>query len=175
MNTQKQTFVVALAMMLVMVIAPTMAFGQNKDDKQSTASPTEEQGNDLVGVWEEVGPATVDCQTREPNAPAVRALLMFNQGGTMTLEDTFPLEGPYRTTGAGIWKRTSGRNYTYINRHYSFDPDKTFTGIVKIRSSITLGKDSNSFTEKGTVKVTDPSGNVVFTGCFNGTAYRLKF
>lgn len=173
-NNITQRLVIALAMMFTLAIGSTMVFGQDKTGKQSTNSPADEE-NALVGVWEEVGPATVDCQTRAPNAPVVRVSLMFNQGGTMTLEDTFPLEGPYRTTGAGIWKRTSGRNYAYVDIHYSFDPNKTFTGIIKIRSNITLSKDSNSFTEKGTVEVTDPYNNVVFTGCFDGTAHRLKF
>ena len=186
MNAKKttQTFVIALAMMFTLTIGSSVAFGQDKDDEQSADSLTVEQsksvddkghGNALVGVWEEVTPAFVDCQTPEPGGPTIRALLTFNQGGTMYVEDTFPLEGPYRTTGGGIWKRTSGRNYTYVNVHYSFEPDRTFTFIIKARADITLSRDGNSFTENGTVEVSDPSGNVVFEGCYAATATRLRF
>ncbi len=179
MNTKisTQTFVIALALMLALAIVPTMAFRQDKDDKQSTASPIEEQSNALVGVWESVAPATVDCKTGEPiPGPTIRALYTFNQGGTMSEENTDPIEGPYRTTGHGIWKRTSGRNYTAVYLHYGFDPvSKTLAAIVKARTNITLSRDSNSFTEKGTFDVLDPSGNVVFNGCFAARYHRLTF
>src|SRR6266404_8748194 len=156
-RTLTQTLVIALAMMLALAIVPSMAVGQNKADNQSIISPTEELGNDLVGIWEEVAPAGVDCQTREPLGPTIRALYTFNQGGTMYVEDTFPLSGPYRSTGGGIWKRTSGRNYTYGNVHYEFDPDRTFTLIIKQRSNLTLSRDGNSFTENGTFEGIDPT------------------
>ncbi len=180
MNTKNtiQTFVIALALMLAVAIVPMMVFGQNKADKQTIASSQDEQGNDLVGVWEEVDvPAFVDCQTGlpDPKAPIIRVLLTFNQGGTMYVEDTIPFEGPYRSTGGGIWKRTSGRNYTYVNVHYSFDPDKTFLFTIKQRANITLSRDGNSFTENGTAEAIDPSGNVLFGGCFVATAHRLRF
>lgn len=180
MNTKniKQTLVIALAMMFALTIGSTVIFGQDKTDNQLINSPANEEGNALTGVWEAVAPVLNDCQSGEPFGPIVRILYMFNQGGTMTLEDTFEGEGPYRTTGAGIWKRTSGRNYAYFHKHYSFDPDKTFTGIVNVKSNITMqtfGRSPDSFTEKGTVEITDPNGNIVFTGCFATTAHRLRF
>ncbi|MBA3634476.1 MAG: hypothetical protein H0W58_16965 [Acidobacteria bacterium] len=78
-------------------------------------------------------------------------------------------------TGGGIWKRTSGRNYTYGNVHYEFDPDRTFLFTIKLRSNLTLSRDGNSFTENGTFESIDPSGKVLFAGCFAGTAHRLTF
>ena len=187
MNTQKttQTFVIALAMMFTLTIGSSVALGQDRDDKQSADSLTveqsktvdsQEQGNTLVGVWESVAPALVDCQTGEPFGPIIRALYTFNQGGTMSEENTDPIEGPYRTTGHGIWKRTSGRNYTAVYTHYGFDPDsRELVAIVKVRSNITLSRDSDSFSQNGTAEVTDPSGNVIFAGCFADTAHRLRF
>ena len=172
MNTRKTTqiSIIALAMMFMLTIGSFMVFGQRQS--------TDEQGNDLVGVWESVAPATADCQTGlpDPNAPIIRVLYTFNQGGTMSEENTDPIEGPYRTTGHGIWKRTSGRNYTTVYTHYSFDPDsKALSYIIKARANITLSRDSNSFTENGTFEVADPSGKVVFAGCFADTAHRLRF
>ncbi len=93
----------------------------------------------------------------------------------MYVEDNAPFDGPYRSTGAGIWKRTSGRNYTYLNLHYAFNPDKTFTFTIKQRSNLTLSRDGNSFSENGTFEVIEPNGNVVYAGCFTATATRLRF
>ena len=189
MNTRilTQTFVIALAMMFTLTIGSSVAFAQDKDDKQSADSLTakqskivgsEEQGNDLVGVWEEVDvPAETDCATGLPlpGTPIIRALLTFNQGGTMYVEDTAPFDGPYRSTGAGIWKRTSGRNYVYVNSHYSFDPDKNFLFTIKQRSNVRLSRDGNSFTENGTFEAVAPNGAVLFNGCFAATAHRMTF
>jgi len=186
-RTLTQTFALALAMMFTLTIGSSVALGQDKDDKQSADSLTVEQsktvdneghGNTLVGVWEEVDvPAETDCVTGLPlpGTPIIRALYSFNQGGTMYVEDTAPFDGPYRSTGAGIWKRTSGRNYTYVNVHYAFDPDKTFTFTIKQRASLTLSRDGNSFTENGTFEVIAPNGNVVHAGCYAATAHRLTF
>jgi hypothetical protein len=154
-----------------------MVFAQDKDDKQSAAAQ-EEQGNDLVGVWEEFDvPAETDCVTGLPlpGTPTIRALYSFNQGGTMYVEDNAPFDGPYRSTGAGPWKRNSGRKYTYLNLHYAFSPDKTFTVAIKQKSNLTLSQDGNSFTENGTFEVIEPGGNVIYAGCFAATAQRFKF
>ncbi len=186
-STSIQTFVLALAMVFTLTIGSSVAFGQDRTDKQSADSLTvkqsktvdsEEQGNALVGVWEEVDvPAENDCITGSPvpGTPIIRALYSFNQGGTMYVEDNAPFDGPYRSTGAGLWKRTSGRNYTYLNLHYSFDPDKTFLFTIKQRANLTLSRDGNSFTENGTFEGIAPNGNVLFAGCYVATATRLTF
>ncbi len=166
-----QKFVIALAMMLALAIVPTMAFGQAVILNQ----PQDKQGNDLVGVWEAVGvPSENDCVTGMPIGELINVTSTFNQGGTMYAEDTLSVDR-YRTTGSGIWKRTSGRNYTYRFFHYLFDPNGTFLFTVKGRSNLTLSRDGNSLTERGTFQLIDPSGNVVYGGCFNGTSHRIKF
>ena len=171
------SFMIALSMMITLTFSSTMISGQGKADNQPINSSADNAGNDLVGVWEVETPALNDCETGEPIPPIIRVMYMFNQGGTMTLEDTLPFEGPYRTTGGGVWKRTSGRDYTYVNQHYSFDPvTRELIGIVKVRSNVTLSQDANSFTEKGTVEVSDANGNVVFNGCFSSPpVHRLTF
>ena len=171
-NTKKQTFVIALAMMITLAIAPTMAFGQTR----ILNSPQDNQGNDLVGVWEAVGvPAGNDCATGTPDGPLINVMYTFNQGGTMYAEDTLSIDR-YRTTGSGIWKRTSGRNYTYRFFHYAFDPNGTFLFTVKGRSNLTLSRDGNSLTESGTFQLIAPDGTtVIYAGCFNGTSHRVTF
>ena len=182
-----QTFVLALAMMVTLTIGSSVVFGQDNADKQSIGSRTdsraEARDNALVGVWESEAPATIDCQTGMPiPGPTIRALYTFNQGGTMSEENTDPIEGPYRTSGPGIWKRTSGRSYTAVYTHYGFLPDRTHIAIVKVRSNIKLSRGSDSFTQNGTFEVLDRDGNPLLDengnpigGCFSTTSNRLKF
>jgi hypothetical protein len=180
MNTKQitRTFVIALAVMFIPALSSTMVFGQNKADEQSANSSAQTQGNDLVGVWEEFNvPSENDCATGLPlpGTPIIRALYSFNQGGTMYVEDNAPFDGPYRSTGAGPWKRISGRNYAYLNLHYAFSPDKAFTVAIKQKANLTLSQDGNSFTENGTFEVIEPGGNVIYAGCYAATAQRFKF
>lgn len=93
----------------------------------------------------------------------------------MFLEDTLPIEGPYRTTGPGVWKRETNGEFSYGHMHYSFAPDNTLLGTVKVRARLRLRRDGNSFTEQGTFDVIAPDGTVVFAGCFEGTANRVVF
>lgn len=173
MNTKKtktQTFVIALAMMITLTIGSTLGFGQ----KQILNLPAD-AGNDLVGVWEAVAvPAHNDCKTGSPMGELINISHTFNQGGTMYVEDTLSIDR-YRTTGSGIWKRTSGRNYTYLFLHYAFDPNGNFLFTVKGRSNLTLSRDGNSFTERGTFELIEPGGSVIYSSCFNGTSHRVKF
>jgi hypothetical protein len=176
-RTLTQTFVLALAMMFTLTTGSSLAFGQDKDDKQLINSPQDEQGNDLVGVWQVSASATVDCQTGvpDPNSPQVRILYSFNQGGTMSEEEAQPFDGPYRASALGIWKRTSGRNYTAVFTNFVFNPDKTLALVVKQRTNIRLSRDGNSFSERGTFELRDPEDNLVFSGCFADTAHRFTF
>ena len=191
MNGQKiaQTMGMALAMMVTLMIGTAPAFGQGQDFKQLADSTYEDKtaseeklGNSLIGVWESVGAVNIDCQTGEPSGPTIRTLYNFTAGGTMMEENTDPIEGPYRYTGHGIWQRTGGRSYMASYMHYGYLPDNTHLVIVKIRSSIALSLDSDSFDQKGTFEVFDSSGNpfpgvdgLPIKGCFRDTANRLKF
>src|SRR4051812_5469712 len=163
-----KSLVIATALIVAFAAAPVASFSQNIVDKQTSVLSVEDPANDLTGAWEEVNlPAEDDCATGLPlpGTPIIRAMYTFNQGGTMYNEDSAPFDGPYRSTGSGLWKRISGREYTYFNVHYAFTPDKTFTALIRQRSNLTISKDGNSFTEKGTFNVALPDGTVVYNGC----------
>jgi hypothetical protein len=108
-RTVTRTFALALAL-FTPTIRSSVAVGQGNVDTPSVDSLSEAPGhatdegqsNALVGVWEDNAPAEVDCHTRQPRGTIIRVLYTFNQGGTMYVEDTLPLVGPYRTTGGGV-------------------------------------------------------------------------
>lgn len=162
---RKETLIIA-AMSLVLAIVPTAAFSQGSDN-----SP-----NSLTGFWQIPASQTVDCATGQPDGqPPVPVNYLFNQGGTMTEEEANLFDGPYRASAQGIWKQVSGRKYMAVFTNFAFNPDRTLAVILKFRSNITLSRDGNSFTERGTADISLPDGTVVATVCFADTATRITF
>lgn len=173
-----QIFGIVLSILIMLTLGTSIISAQDKTGRQLAVSSAAESSIDLVGVWEAVNvPAENDCATGLPlpGTPMIRVLNTFNQGGTGWLEDNAPFDGPYRSTGATIWKRTLGRNYTYLNLHYTFNPDKSFVFTIRQRSNVTLSKDGNSITENGTFDVIIPNGTTIYSGCFSAESSRINF
>ena len=182
-STRRASGILRLTLVVGLLAAGGPVVAQDRDEPGTV----EQQGKALVGVWESVGPAGIDCQTREPFGPIIRAVYTLHAGGTMSEENTDPVEGPYRTSGFGIWKPTSGRNYAAVYQHYGFNPvnfepdGRRLAAIIKVRTNIRLSRDGESFTENGTFEVFFPDpvsgepGESVFSGCFAATAHRLTF
>lgn len=165
MTLTRRTRNASLSLLLTLVLIPLAAQGLS-------AAPVREDGGEqdpLVGVWETVAPAGNDCVTGMPvpDSPIIRVLQKFNQDGTMTEENTDPIEGPYRTTAHGLWERVDTRQYRTLYVHYGFAPDKTHVATIKVISTITLSRNSRHFREEGTFEVSDAQGQVFYTGCFN--------
>lgn len=148
----------------------------------------DEHVDPLVGAWESVSPGQVDCQTRQPlpDAPIIRSAYTIHRGGTMSEENTDPIEGPYRSSGFGIWKRASGLHYVAGYQHYGFVdqellPTKQLGAVVKVRTSIRLSRDGKTFVESGRFAVFFPDpvtselGEPIFSGCFAAMAHRVTF
>jgi hypothetical protein len=144
------------------------------------------RGDPLVGVWESVAPSLADCETGQPlaEAPIIRTVYAIHHGGTMSEHNTDPVEGPYRSPGFGVWRRTSGRAYTASFQHYGFvdgnlAPTKQLGAIVQARTSIVLSRDAMTFVERGAFVVffpdpgTSDPGDPVLSGCFSATARRV--
>jgi hypothetical protein len=174
-----------LLILLITALAggdPTMA--QELEERRAGA----DDANALVGVWESVAASQIDCQTGQPlpDAPIIRSAYTIHPGGTMSEVNTDPIEGPYRSSGFGIWKRGSGRHYAAAYQHYGFvdqnlTPTKQLGAVVKARTSIRLSRDATTFVETGTFlvffpdPVTSELGDPIFSGCFAATAHRLTF
>lgn len=178
MNTQNliKTAVAAVIMVFAATCTVSSVLGQSKRDVQSSAVSNWGSGPSLVGVWEqENAPMEYDCGTGQPlpGTPTIRIMQTFNEGGTGWMEDTAPVEGPYRSTGSTLWRHISRLGYSYTSRHYSFLPDNTFIFLVTVRGNVVLRPDGQVFNETGQFELKTPDGTVVYTGCFRGTANRL--
>ena len=163
---KKQTLII-VAMSLVLAVIPSAAFSQGRDDNNA---------NSLNGLWRVAASNTVDCTTGQPDGqPPVPVNYLFNDGGTMTEEEANSFDGPYRASAQGIWKHVTGRKYLAVFTNFAFNTDRTLAVTLKYRSNITLARDGNSFTERGTAEISLPDGTVVGTVCYADTATHFTF
>jgi hypothetical protein len=82
----------------VHMLVMTLALSALAMSSPMTAQADDRQIDALVGVWESVSPGQIDYRTRQPlpDAPIIRSVYTIHHGGTMSEENTDPIEGPYR-------------------------------------------------------------------------------
>ena len=128
-----------------------------------------QHGASLEGAWDSQVTST-DCNGNI--LMAFRSFEAFHQGGTSTV--TGNANSPALSSpGLGTWQRTGMRTFTSPIQFFTFNPDGSFAGTVKIAGQIHLSDHGNSFTGTFTFGVYDPDGNLVFSGCGTAVATRL--
>ena len=124
----------------------------------------------LEGAWDSQVTST-DCNGNI--LLAFRSFEAFHEGGTLTVTGNANSTAP-SVPGLGTWQRTPGmRTFTSTLQFFTFNPDGSFAGTVKIAGQIHLSADGNSYTGTNTFAVYDPDGNLVFSGCNTEVATRL--
>ena len=134
------------------------------------ASLSAQHGASLEGAWD-AQVTNTDCNGH--TLMAFRSFELFHQGGTFTGTGNTPnpeLGSPV----LGTWQRTPGmRTFTSPIQFFTFNPDGSFAGTVKLERQIHLSADGNSYTGTSTFAVYDPDGNLVFSGCGTDVGTRL--
>ena len=133
------------------------------------ASLSAQHGASLEGAWDSQVTST-DCNGNI--LMAFRSFELFHQGGTFTGTGNTPnpeLGSPV----LGTWQRTRMQTFNSPIQFFTFNPDGSFAGIVKLERQIHLAAHGNSYTGTFTFLVYDPDGNVVFSGCGTEVATRL--
>jgi len=129
------------------------------------------EAEQLVGTWQ-VQSTPRNCQT----GAALRtfpALNIFVPGGSM-LGTSAGLSPALVSNAYGVWQHTGGPNFTNTFMAFRFNPDGTYTGTEKHTRMIVLGPDFNEFIATVSIEISDPSGNVIATGCATQTGRRLE-
>ncbi len=103
---------------------------------------------------------------------AFAAMQTFVQDGSYLSVDNQP--PTTHTTSFGRWHHLNGVNYRLAFQFFTFNSDGSFSGFRKIRSSIVLAADGNSYTADITTEVVAPDGSVVGTGCATAEATRVR-
>ena len=133
------------------------------------ASLSAQPGASLEGAWDSQVTNT-DCNGNI--LAAFRSFEAFHQGGTVTI--TGNLNSPALSSpGIGTWQRTGMRTFNATFQFFTFNPDGSFAGTVKITTQIHLSAHGDSFTSTSTFAVYDPDGNLIFSGCGTEVATRL--
>jgi hypothetical protein len=128
----------------------------------------------LEGAWW-VTVTLYNCATGAKRPP-FSSMLLFSRGGALTETTSNPgfLPGQ-RSIGVGTWDQDGQGTFTANDVAYIQFTGGAFTqGTQKLVHSITLDRNSDSFTDEATVQFFDTNGGVIMSGCASATATRLN-
>lgn len=99
-------------------------------------------------------------------------MLTLHQGGTLMDGSTTP--PALGTPGQGAWRHTTGDNYAFRIKRFTFNAQNAFTGWSIISGELTLDAAGDAFTGGGTVEFYDPNGVLVSTSCADSVGSRFE-
>jgi hypothetical protein len=137
---------IAAIVLVAAALAATGAISASAADGDSSA-------NQLVGSWE----LTVN---RGPQLPPVKGLTTYTPGHSLIGTANVVVRGPAH----GTWEHVSGRIYADTHIFFRFDPTGTFLGTQKIRETVQLAQDGDSYMAVAISDQFDPNGNLTASG-----------
>jgi len=123
------------------------------------------------GAWN-VRVSITNCQTGA-EIRSFDSITTFNDGGTV-VDSTSGMPQMLKTPGHGVWAHTTGQNYAFKFKAFSFDTANNYTGYTIIQHEAHLDASGDSYTSEGTLEVYSPTGMLVLTGCSTTTATRMS-
>ncbi len=176
-----------LAIMLTLTFTHIRASAQELQDAQDNQLQSAQESHDeqrseksrqssanarkIEGLWE--GQVTVrDCQTGDA-ITTFRAMSLFIRGGSVMTTDNTPLPAT-RSTGFGRWQYLGGRRYTDVFRLFQFNPDGTFTGLLRVKRNTTLSRGGDKFTSTVSAELFDANDNLIGNICVTESAKRVE-
>ena len=166
----KPIFVIALAMMTAFTITFSVVSGQVATEEQSPDS-LNVPARPIVGVWRNT--VTIrNCQTGN-QIITFQSLLTFHEGGTMS-EFGASVSPALRSPGHGVWQASNSFHPTFAFTFLRFNADGTYAGTQRVRSTLNLALDGNSFQATSTIEVLDVNDNVVGMPCATTMATRFE-
>ncbi len=119
----------------------------------ASAGEGEHGPNQLVGSW-------IVSANRGPSLPALKSLQTYTRGrGVVEIANG---GAGARSPSHGAWDRIAGRTYATTVVFFRYDPGTgAYLGTVKIRHTLELAPDGQSFTGVAVPELRDPAGNVL--------------
>jgi hypothetical protein len=114
-----------------------------------------------------VSVAVTACDTGAP-IRMVRSLQAFHHDHSITEAANTASRG----ISEGAWQNAGPQKYVATYWFFRYKTDGTFASFAKAVDNINLVSDGK-LTSSGLIKDYDASGNLISTGCFVHTAYRL--
>jgi hypothetical protein len=102
------------------------------------------------------------------------SVTQFMTGGTL-IDSTSGVPQALKTPGQGVWEHTTGPDYRFRFKSFSFDAAGNYTGYNVIQHDATLDRTGDAYESRGTVEIYNPAGVLVGTGCSTTVATRFGF
>ena len=136
-----------------------------------TATGRGTEGGRLQGTWE-MQITLTDCAGHVIRS--FPSLIEYAAGGTV-VESNGGTPQALKTPGEGVWSHTTGNNFAFSFKFFTFNPQNIFTGWTIIAGETTVDETGDANTGSATVKVYDPNGVLVATVCAStvGTRFEL--
>ena len=121
----------------------------------------------LTGNWM----VTVTRVNPPPSlAPNFLTLVTYFEDGNLLHESN---SADFNGAGRGKWERTGHREFSLSFTFFRFDSERTYLGIRRVTSTITLSPDGNEYQADSVGQDYDPSGNPQKTLLATGVGRRL--
>jgi len=135
----------------------------------ATSKGKDKEGARLTGTWL----TTVTLVNPPPGIDATfQALDTFVAGGGILVSSS-QSHPTMRSLAHGNCSHTSARQYACTFVWFRFDPTGAYLGMQRVRRTMTVSQDGNSFESTDTIDVLAPDGTVVATIQGSETGARL--
>jgi hypothetical protein len=145
----------AMALPFLMPVQKAQA-DNNNNNSDPGANP-----HALLGTW--IVQVTLDPNTvppgTSPNTLNFIQLVTYDAGGGYVQSNNGPGRG--QPPGQGNWVRTGQRQYAATELRLGFDAAHNFTGLNKIRTSLTLSESGDEFTANIQADIFLPNGTLL--------------
>ncbi len=140
----------AAAATLVTVLATT---GLGAISAAADGNRADTGRNGLVGSW-------MVSVNRGPTLPPLQSLQTYTKGHSVI--ETSNVGATVRSPAHGSWERTAGRQYGTTTVFFRYEPTTgAYAGTVKLRTTLELSQDNQTFTAVTVGELRDPNGNLL--------------
>ena len=137
-------------------LIPVQKAQADNEDSERGANPQA-----LLGTW--IAQVSLDPHTVPPGTPMnilnFTSLDTYDAGGGYVQSNNGP--GAGQPPGQGNWVRTGQRQYAATELRLGFDAAHNFTGLNKIRTSLTLSESGDEFTASIQTDIFLPNGTLL--------------
>lgn len=152
-KTNRLLSVLVAAVVLLLVIAANVT---------SNPLTVVAQEHRLVGSW----------QIIDPSSGAFVGLMTADGSGTITVSSTVSAPAAVVSTAHGVWRKT-GQTYSITTRAFLYDAAGNLRFTRKVRSTVKLSQDGQSYTSDVVIDVMQLDGTIIQTLAFAADGKRM--
>ena len=132
--------------------------------------PEKGRGGRIQGTWD-MQITLTDCAGHVIRS--FPSLVEFVAGGTI-VESNAGTPQALKTPGEGVWRHSTGHDFAFRFKFFTFDTQSVFTGWTIITGETTVDDTGNANSGTATVEVYDPNGNLLVSLCADTSGTRFE-